>query len=38
MSVMDFQQKKFIVGWVGVVSAIQFYFGFFEFFNFTKPI
>ena len=34
MSVMDFQQKKLIVGWVdwGVVSAIQFYFGFLEFF------
>ena len=35
-SVMGFQ-KNWIEGWVGVVSSIQFLFGFLEFFNFAKP-
>ena len=37
MSVMGFQ-KKFGWGWVGGVSSIQVYIGFFEFFNFAKPL
>ena len=37
MSVMGFQ-KKFGWGWVGGVSPIQFLLGFFELFNFTKPL
>ena len=39
MSVMGFQKrKKFGWGWVGEVSSIQVFFGFFEFFNFAKPL
>ena len=37
MSVMGFQ-KKLDGEWVGVVSSIQFGFGFLECFNFTKPL
>ena len=36
MSVMGFQ--KFGCGWVDGVSPIQFFFGFFEFFNFAKRL
>ena len=32
MSVMGFQKKSLDGGWVGVVSSIQFFFGFWEFF------
>ena len=32
MSVMGLQKKSLHRGWVGGVSAIQVYFGFFEFF------
>ena len=35
MLVMRLQNKKFGRGWVGGVSSIQFYFGFF---NFAKPL
>ena len=38
MSVMVSKKKKLDGGWVGGVSSIQFVFGFFEFFNFAKPL
>ena len=31
MTVMGFQNRSLDGGWVGGVSSIQFYFGFFEF-------
>ena len=37
MSVMGFQKKK-LGGWVGGVGSIQFFFGFWNFFNFAKPL
>ena len=39
MSVMGFRKEKSLDGgWVGWVSSIQVYFGFWEFFNFAKPL
>ena len=38
MSVMGFQNKSLDGGWVGGVSSIQFFFDFWIFFNFAKPL
>ena len=36
-SVMGFQKKKFVWGWVGGLRRIQFFLDLWNFFNFARP-
>ena len=38
VSLMGFQKKNWIGGWVGGLSSIQFFWDFWNFFNFAKPL